>query len=59
LKTFCIFEGFEQLSSSVRWQVMVVQSDAKNDSNSKYEYIVNWHQIYWLYPSLHFVEVHV
>jgi len=28
-KTFCIFRGFEQLSNSIGWQVMVVQSSAK------------------------------
>jgi len=27
--TFHIFRGFEQLSSSTGWQVMVVQSDTK------------------------------
>ena len=25
----CIFEGFEQLSRSIGWQVMVVQSDVR------------------------------
>jgi len=40
-KTFFIFRGFEQLSNSIGWQVMIVQSSAKNWYTWDYKKVVH------------------